>query len=117
WEKINVAGMGRVTAFAERVVRDLADRPTRLPFVRAPGTAAAGASSTPPSSKVYLGSVPDMGASDGGGLRLTAIRPGSPADGAGLKAGDVIVELDGAAVKDLYTYSDALYSHQPGDTV
>jgi len=25
--------------------------------------------------------------------------------------------LGGAAVKDLYSYSDALYSHKPGDVV
>src|SRR5512142_2292512 len=35
WQKINVAGMGRVVAFAERVIRDLGDRPGRLNFARA----------------------------------------------------------------------------------
>jgi serine protease Do len=58
-----------------------------------------------------------MAPSDVAGLKLTAVRPGSPGDVAGLKAGDIIVELGGVAVKDIYTYSDALYSHQPGDVV
>jgi aminopeptidase N len=66
---------------------------------------------------VYLGSVPDMSAGDTPGLRLSGVRPGSPADAAGLRAGDVIVVLGGRAVKDLYSYSDALYAHQPGDRV
>jgi serine protease Do len=35
----------------------------------------------------------------------------------GLKAGDIIVEFGGKPVKDLYQYSDALYSHKPGDEV
>ena len=65
----------------------------------------------------YLGSVPDMAAGDVPGLRLTGIRPGSPADSGGLKAGDVIVEFDGKTVTDLQTYSDALYARKPGDRV
>jgi S1-C subfamily serine protease len=65
---------------------------------------------------VYLGSIPDM-TGGGQGLRLTGIRAGSPAEQAGLVSGDVIVEFAGRAVKDLYDFSDALYSHKPGDTV
>jgi S1-C subfamily serine protease len=68
-------------------------------------------------SNVYLGSIPDMGASEVPGLRLSGVRGGSPADVAGLRAGDVIVELGGKTVKDLYSYSDALYSHKPGEQV
>jgi S1-C subfamily serine protease len=58
-----------------------------------------------------------MSAPDVKGLRLVGVRAGSPADSAGLRAGDVVVELGGKAVTDLQTYSDALYSHQPGDEV
>ena len=50
-------------------------------------------------------------------MTLTGVREGSPAEKAGLKAGDVIVEFGGKLVKDLYQYSDALYSHKPGDEV
>ena len=69
------------------------------------------------SSQAYLGSVPDMGATDVKGLRLSGVRPGSPADSGGLKQGDVIVEISGKAVTDLYTYTDALYSHEPGQLI
>ena len=58
-----------------------------------------------------------MAASEVKGLRLSGVTPGSPADQAGLVAGDVIVEFDGKAITDLYTYSDALYARKPGDTV
>ena len=51
------------------------------------------------------------------GLRLTGIRTGSPAEQAGLLSGDVVVEFAGRPVKDLYDFSDVLYSHKPGDTV
>lgn len=115
-DKINLAGLARVVTFAERITRALGDRPARLTFVRAPVAAAPQSGSRQP-SQVYLGSIPDMGANDVAGLRLSGVRAGSPADSAGLAEGDVIVELAGKAVKDLYTYSDALYGLQPGATV
>jgi hypothetical protein len=114
-EKINAAGEAQVIALAERVVRDLGDRAARLPFQR---------TAQPPltmgprdGSSVYFGSVPDMTATDVEGLRVSGVRPGSPADRAGLQGGDVIVEFAGTPVKDLYEYSDALYARKPGDVV
>ena len=114
-ERVNVAGIGRVVALAERITRDIADRPHPLTFVRA--VAAAPTSSTRSGTSAYLGSIPDMGAADVTGVRLSGVRAESPADKAGLKAGDIIVELGGKPVKDLYAYTDALYAHKPGDTV
>jgi S1-C subfamily serine protease len=58
-----------------------------------------------------------MAQSETPGLRLTGVRAGSPAEQGGLLAGDIIVEFGGKPVKDLYGYTDALYSHQPGDSV
>jgi aminopeptidase YwaD len=114
-ERINAAGEARIVSLAERVVRSIADRPARLTPLRASGPAHAMSASS--QSNVYLGTIPDMSAGDVPGLRLTGVRAGSPADLAGLRAGDVIVVLDGVAVRDLYTYSGALYAHQPGDTI
>jgi hypothetical protein len=113
--RINFAGAARVVSLAERVVRQLDDLPGRLTFVRSAAPAPVASSRTGPS--VYLGTIPDMAAGDVKGLRLTGVRAGSPADSAGLKAGDVVVELAGQPVTDLQTYSDALYSHRPGDEV
>lgn len=114
-ERVNATGIARVVSLAERIARDIGDRATPLTFVRA--VAAAPTTSSRAGTSAYLGSIPDMGASDVTGVRLTGVRAGSPADSAGLKAGDIIVELGGKPVKDLYAYTDALYSHKPGDTV
>lgn len=113
-ERINAAGEARVVALAEAVIRGLDARDLRLTFVRSSAPPAMAGSRT--ASNVYLGSIPDLSAS-GEGLRLTGVRAGSPADSAGLRAGDVVVELGGKSVTDLQTYSDALYSHKPGDLV
>jgi hypothetical protein len=114
-DKINAAGMARVVALAERITREIADRPAPLTFVRA--AAAAPTTSTRENTSAYLGSIPDMGATDVRGVRLTGVRADSPADRAGLKAGDVIVEFAAKPIKDLYAYTDALYAQKPGDTV
>jgi aminopeptidase YwaD len=111
--KVNAAGAARVVTLAEGVVRGIDARPDRLTFVRA----AAPAPMARTGSNVYLGSIPDMAAGPVKGLRLSGVRAGSPADSAGLKAGDLIVEFDGKEVTDLQTYSEALYARQPGDVV
>jgi aminopeptidase YwaD len=114
-DKINAAGAAKVVTLAERVVREIDERPTRLTFVRSAAPAAVGGSRT--ATQVYLGSIPDMAAPETKGLRLTGVRAGSPADSAGLRAGDIVVELGGKPVTDLQTYSDALYAFRPGDVI
>lgn len=114
-DKVSAAGEARVVDLALRVVRTIADRASHLTFVRI--AAPAQSTMSREGSQTYLGSVPDMAASDVVGMRLMGVRPGSPADQGGLKAGDVIVEFGGVTVKDLYSYTDALYAHKPGDVV
>jgi len=114
-EKINLGGQARVVDLAFRITRRIDDRPARLSYVRA--TAPSRAIGSGQGSQTYLGSVPDMAASETPGLRLTGVRSGSPADAGGLRPGDIIVEFGDAVVTDLYTYSAALYSKKPGDSV
>lgn len=114
-DKVNAAGIARVVSLAERVAREIADRPQPLTFVRA--VAAAPTTSSRENTSAYLGSIPDMGATEVQGVRLTGVRAESPADKAGMRAGDIIVEFAGKPVKDLYAYTDALYAQKPGDIV
>ncbi len=116
-DRINVAGIARVVRLAERVVRDVGDRDGGLTFVQAPLSASGRTASPRAGAQPYLGSVPDMAAGDRPGLRLTGITAGSPADRAGLRAGDLVVSLGSTTVTDLTSYSDALYAHKPGDEV
>lgn len=111
-EKVNAGGIAQIVAYAERIVRDIADRPAPLTARQAAAPAPRAAQS---GARVYLGTIPDMGA-DVKGLRLTGVRAGSPADEGGLRAGDVVVRLGGREVTDIYTYTDALDAHAPGDT-
>jgi Zn-dependent M28 family amino/carboxypeptidase len=114
---INVPGTARVVDLAYAMARALADRPARLTFQRAPSSPRMAGAESRQGPRPWLGSVPDMSSDGVKGLRLQGITPDSPADKAGLKAGDVVVEMDGAPVTDLYSYTDALYAKAPGDTL
>lgn len=114
-EKINAGGEARVVNLAFDMVKSLDNRPARLSFIRSTRPSRMGPSSS--GSQAYLGSVPDMSAGTVPGLKLTGIRAGSPAEKGGLAAGDIIVEFGGATVTDIQSYSDALYSHKPGESV
>ena len=112
--KVDVADEARVVNFAERIARSIADRPARLTYVR---TAPPPQMAQGDGNGAYFGSVPDMSAADVVGVRLMGVTPGSPADKAGVRKGDIVVEFGGMAVRDLYQYTDALRAHKPGDIV
>ena len=114
-EKINAAGEARVVNLAYDMIKTLDSRPARLSFIRATKPARLGASSS--GSQVYLGTIPDMSGGGEAGLKLTGVAAGGPAEKGGLAAGDLIIEFGGEPVTDLQSYSDALYSHKPGDQV
>jgi hypothetical protein len=114
WDKINAGGIAQVAQFVADLAWALATRPGPLTFVDAPRPqATAGGGS---GYGAYLGTIPDMTGSPGG-VRITGVRAGSPAEAAGLKAGDVITAIGAKVVANLYDMTDALRSHQAGDTV
>jgi hypothetical protein len=115
WQKINADGLARVADFTATIVRTLADRRGRLTFVNVPQPVAVAEGRTS-GYGAYLGTVPDMAGSSGG-VRLTGVRAGSPAEQAGLKGDDVITRIGEMAVTDLQAMTDALRQHKPGDTV
>lgn len=54
---------------------------------------------------------------DGGGVRVTQVISGSPADDAGLRKGDVITDVDGRSVTSVDDVRSALENKSPGDRV
>jgi S1-C subfamily serine protease len=69
-----------------------------------------------PGYGAYMGTIPDMTPQDFG-VRITGVREESPAQKAGLQAGDILVELGSKEISDLYAYTYALREHKPGDEV
>lgn len=112
WPKINVEGIRQIVDFAADLAWTLATREAPLTYVRvAPPQRAAGGG-----YGAYLGTIPDMSESPGG-VRLTGVRAGSPAETAGLRKGDILVQLGEHTIGNLYDMTDALRAHKPGDRV
>jgi hypothetical protein len=114
-DKINVAGLGRVARLVYRTAAAVAGEPAPPAFVRGTGR--------PPAAREgrgygpYFGSIPDFGATDAQGVVLGGVRSGSPAERAGLQAGDVIVRFGGVRVTNLEDLVYALRAKRAGDTV
>jgi len=104
-----------VAEAAHVAVSYLAERTDPLSVTIGGGAGAAPAASGE-ARRVSLGTMPDF-AFAGPGVRVVEVMPGSPAEAAGLRPGDVLVALDGAPLADVRGYSRALKSHQAGDTV
>jgi hypothetical protein len=110
--KINFAGEAKVLRFAARCVELVADlRP-------APAYRQVAGSSQPTATRfrVWFGSIPDY-AAEVEGVQLSGVREGSPAEKAGLRAGDIVVQFGEVSVKNIEDYTVALSQHRPGDTV
>lgn len=114
WERIDVQGIERVVQVVEAAARGAADRRAALTLRRGAGT--------PPSAAqgrgygAYLGSIPDYTPAERG-VRIGGVREGSPADRAGLRAGDIIVGFDDQEIADIYAMTEALRARKPGDRV
>jgi hypothetical protein len=114
-DKVDGAGMVKVATVAAEAIDYLASTEKRLSVSGTPGSAAA-----PPagsgSRRVSVGAIPDF-AFQGPGLRLEGVVPGSPADKAGMQAGDILTHLGGNAVNGLGGFNDQLKKLAPGDQV
>lgn len=101
---INYEGEVRVLNHLKNVISGLDTMTTdELAYTRAPITEQQNVSFDGPT----LGVTPDYGF-DGEGLRITGVRSDGPAGKAGLKAGDVIIKLDGTKLKSIYEYMEVL---------
>lgn len=109
-------GIARVATYAADVVRVIGDRPSPLTFVDLPPPQSTVGAAVTPGYGAYFGSIPDM-SENPGGVRITGVRAGSPAEAGGLKGGDILVKMGDTDVPDLQAMTDVLRSHRPGDLI
>ena len=116
-DAINFAGAQKIAELTARVAASLAKGETNPTYARV--SAAPLMEGDSRGYGAYLGSIPDYSAmeSSSGGVKLADVRAGSPADKAGIKGGDVLVEMAGTRIENLYDMTYALQDHKPGETV
>ncbi|HUF64532.1 MAG TPA: M20/M25/M40 family metallo-hydrolase [Gemmatimonadaceae bacterium] len=116
WQSIDAAGLARVASMVTRLALAAADQRTTLTLVRGAGRPPSAAGGSGGGYGAYLGSIPDFSPVERG-VRITGVRAGSPAEQAGLAAGDTIIRFDATEIADIYAFTDALRSRKPGDAV
>jgi hypothetical protein len=115
WEKINAPSAARlvdVVGSAGLQLADASERPTFVTVVEDKPLAGAGGGGYGP----YFGSIPDFGQVENG-VKFSDVKPASPAEKAGLKAGDILVQFGDKPIKNLYDFTDALRRSKVGDVV
>lgn len=112
-ERIDLEGLYRVTRLVRHVVARVANAPSRPAFDPTDFSPRQIAPvEAPERARVRLGAVPAAAGPDEHVL-LEAVIEGSPADQAGLRAGDRVVRLGGRAVVSIYDYLRALGELEP----
>ena len=112
-DKINVAGMDKIVDYAEKIITQLSTDLKRPEYV-------AVASSFMPSpgagKMARLGIMPDYDEAKPG-VRVDGVSKGGPADKAGLKVDDLIVEIAGRPVTNIQTYMAIMGQQKAGQAV
>lgn len=117
-DPINFAGVAATAELTSRIAAAIARGEVTPVYARVSAAPAMEGDSR--GYGAYLGTIPDYSAMDGtggGGVKLADVRGGSPADKAGLRGGDVLVEIAKTRIENLYDMTYALQDHKPGSTV
>jgi hypothetical protein len=107
-EKINLAGEKKVLEY----IVDLINQTNSLPKLTFAKTASP--VSTKSKYKITLGVMPDY-TFEGVGMRIDGVTDNKPAFKAGIKTGDIIIELGGQKINNVKDYMNALSTFKKGD--
>jgi predicted metalloprotease with PDZ domain len=113
-DKLNYEGLEKITKFARGLLLDVANAPQRPEFVKVASSDKGTGSRE--NLRAYLGTIPDY-ATEVQGVKISGVRGGSPAEKAGLKGGDVIVEFAGQKIANIYDYTYALDAVKIGKAI
>ena len=114
WPLLNAGGGARIAALVADLAAGLTTREEGLTYKEVEAPAPQG---DVRSYGASLGTIPDYTGPENGrpGMLLSGVRPGGPADTAGLQRGDLIVELSGREIRDIYDLMYVLRQARPGE--
>jgi hypothetical protein len=112
-DKINYEDLDRIVDFAAAIVRRIGDTEQPPAFTKVEQTTESGSRA---GVRLFTGTIPDY-STDVKGLLLSGVIGGGPAEQAGLQKGDVIVEIGGQTITNIYDYTYALEVLKIGEPV
>jgi hypothetical protein len=116
---INFEGMNKIVDMVEELARGLWTAETRPEFVKVGGSFQVGGiprdgpSGRGPSIRFMPGNYDD----DAGGAQVASVTKDGPADKAGIRDGDLIVEVAGTPVKNMTAYTAEMRKQKAGHPV
>ncbi|MFN3191038.1 MAG: M28 family peptidase [Aureliella sp.] len=111
-ELLNYEGAAKVARLMALVTRDLVRADTAPEYVEQVAEPEMRANLT-----AYLGTVPDYAQDGIQGVLLSGVTKGAPAAEGGMKGGDIIVELAGKRIENIYDYTYAIEALKIGQEV
>ncbi|MBN1650293.1 MAG: M20/M25/M40 family metallo-hydrolase [Bacteroidales bacterium] len=113
-DRINLEGAKSIADYTYDLMMNLINRDSNLTFQEAgPKQRASGSRRY----KITLGIMPNFTSAENNGLGVDGVRKGGPAEGAGMKKGDLIVAINGLPVSNIYEYMSRLNKLEAGTTV
>ena len=116
YEKINREGLRRIENFVFDVLQVIDSR-TQAPEYDPTSEDPSIPGGPTRGYGVYFGSIPEFSQGVIDGVLLQGVKPGSPAEKAGLKAGDILTQLGEIQIKSLYDLVFALRFYRPNEEV
>jgi len=111
---LNYPGTAKIARLVALIGRELAQDDSGLHYQKMERTQEKGVRG---GMRAYLGTIPDYAQEDGKGVRLNGATKGGPAEKAGIQPGDVIVELAGTPIENIYDYTYVLQALKVGQPV
>lgn len=104
-DKLNYEGLAKVARLMERLTEDLLSYVQPIDYKKMERPAHYGERAY---LRATLGTIPDYASPNIKGLKIAGVSAGGPADSAGIQAGDVVVELNGKQIQNIYDYTYAI---------
>ena len=112
-DKINYEDLDRIVDFAVAIVKRIGDAADAPQFTKVEQSADQGSRA---GVRLFTGTIPDY-STEVKGLLLSGVIGGGPAEQSGLQKGDVIVEIAGQTIANIYDYTFALEVLKIGEPV
>ena len=103
--KVNYEDLDRIVTFASSITRRLLDMDEAPLFTKVEQKTDSGGGRA--GMRIFTGTIPDY-ATEVKGLLLGGVIGGGPAEQAGLQKGDIIIEIAGQSIANIYDYTYAL---------
>jgi hypothetical protein len=121
-DKVNYEGIDEVADFTQKVITGLTKMPRDPYIVDADKDSmhlfGVNMYGNVPTRRVILGVIPDYAAADSRvGVLISGTTPGTPAEAAGLREGDLLVQFGPTKLENLMDLTEALAHSKPGDRI